>query len=100
MEGARAIAGDGEAREMRVYTLALLVLLGLMGCAVEQGKVYVKDGRQYGVTSSEVWRGRWWNYYERGVSYANGAFWTDAIADLQEAIKQRESDQRRARTYG
>ncbi len=47
-----------------------------------------------------TWRARWWNYYERGVSYAAGAFWDDAIADLRAAIKQRDKDQRRARTYG
>jgi Curli production assembly/transport component CsgG/Glucodextranase, domain B len=78
----------------------LLLLCVLAGCAVEQGRVYVKDGKQYGVTSSLIWRGQWWNYYERGSSYAEGAFWQDAIADFQAAIKQREADQRRARTYG
>jgi hypothetical protein len=80
--------------------LASVMLLGLVGCAVNQGKVYVKDGKEYGVTSSQVWRGRWWNYYERGSSYAEGEFWPEAIADLREAIKQRDADQRRARTYG
>ena len=67
---------------------------------MDQGKVYTKDGQEYGVTSSQVWRGRWWHYYERGISYAEGTFWPEAVADLQEAIKQREADQRRARTYG
>jgi tetratricopeptide (TPR) repeat protein len=67
---------------------------------VDQGKVYTKDGQEYGVTSSQVWRGRWWNDYERGSSYAAGEFWFEAIADLQEAIKQRDQDQRRTRTYG
>jgi hypothetical protein len=43
---------------------------------------------------------RWWNYYERGASYAAGEFWTEAIADLQQAIAQRSVDQRQARTYG
>ena len=67
---------------------------------MDQGKIYTKDGQEYGVTSSHVWRGRWWNYYERGRSYATGEFWFEAIADLQEAIKQRDQDQRRSRTYG
>jgi hypothetical protein len=78
----------------------LLLLLTSTGCAVDQGKIYIKDGKQYGVTSSLTWRGTWWNYYERGSSYAEGEFWQDAIADFDAAIKQREVDQRRARTYG
>src|SRR5262245_27321269 len=80
--------------------LLFVVLVGLAGCAVEQGKVYVKEGRQYGVTSSQIWRGRWWNHYERGVSYAAGEFWDEAITDFQAAVAQRQEDQRRARTYG
>lgn len=83
-----------------VCGMLLGLLFGLGGCAVEQGKVYVKDGQRYGVTSGQIWRGRWWNYYERGSSYAAGGFWEEAIGDLQAAIKQRHDDQRRARTYG
>jgi hypothetical protein len=78
----------------------LLVLCAAVGCAVERGKVYVKDGHRYGVTSSLIWRGQWWNYYERGSSYAAGAFWHEAMADFQVAIEQRVADQRQARTYG
>lgn len=78
----------------------VVLLLWLTGCAVEHTATHVKDGQQYGVTSSNVWRGRWWNHYERGVSYAAGEFWAEAIADLQVALKQRAEDQRRARTYG
>ena len=78
----------------------LLLLLLMAGCAVETGKVYIKDGKPYGVTSSLVWRGQWWNFFERGSSYAEGEFWPDAMADFQAAIRQREADQRQARTYG
>jgi Curli production assembly/transport component CsgG/Glucodextranase, domain B len=86
---------------MRRYpSLLLLLLLSMAGCAVERGEVYVKEGKQYGVTSSQIWRGRWWNHYERGISYADGEFWDDAIADFQAALAQRQEDQRRARTYG
>lgn len=80
--------------------VVFLVLLIVCGCVVEQGKVYVKDGQRYGITKSRLWRNRWWNYYERGLSYTAGGFWEDALADYQAAIKQRRDDQRRARTYG
>src|SRR5262249_21456384 len=76
------------------------VLLALVGCAVERGKVYVKDGKTYGVAPDLTWRGRWWDYYQRGLSYAAGEFWPEAIADLQAALTQRQTDQRDARTYG
>jgi tetratricopeptide (TPR) repeat protein len=99
--GAAELRRRSEAQARVFCVLRLLPLLGIMvGCAVEQGNIYTKDGKQYGVTSSMIWRGEWWNYYERGSSYVEGAFWPDAIADFQEAIKQRETDQRRARTYG
>jgi hypothetical protein len=75
-------------------------LLYVAGCAVERGNVYVKDGKQYGVTSRKIWRDRWWDYYDRGMSYAAGEFWDDALADLHAATKQRDKDQRDARTYG
>jgi len=59
----------------------------------------MKDGILYGVTDS-LFTHRWWNYYERALSFADGEFWEYAEADLREAIRQREHDQWRARTYG
>lgn len=90
-------------RRLRCWSeqgLIVLFLLVLAGCAVEHGKVYVKDGKRYGEISRQTWRDRWWDYYERGVSYAAGEFWDESMADFQAAIAQREADQRRARTYG
>ena len=69
------------------------------GCAGEPDKKFVKDGKAYGVVSGSF-RHRWWNYYERGMSFAEGEFYEEAVADLKLAIKQREADQRNARTYG
>jgi TolB-like protein/tetratricopeptide (TPR) repeat protein len=47
-----------------------------------------------------AFRHRWWNYYERGLSFAEGEFFREAIEDLRAAIQQRVKDQRMARTYG
>jgi hypothetical protein len=77
-----------------------LLGLCLAGCAVESGKVYVKDGKEYGVTARQTWRARWWDYYDHGTSYATGEYWDEALADFQAAIRQRHDDQRHARTYG
>jgi hypothetical protein len=56
-------------RYQGVVMLSLVVVFLAAGCAVDSGKVYVKDGKRYGVTASNIWRGRWWNYYERGLYY-------------------------------
>ena len=81
--------------------LMLLLLFGVLGCAVERGEVYVKDGKRYGVVSG-IWRNKWWQHYERGVSYAAGGFWDDAIASFQTALASRpgQKDRLRANTYG
>lgn len=71
-----------------------------LSCAVQQDtQVKIKDGKEYGVVEG-LFRHRWWNYYERGLSFAQGEFWEEAATDLKEAIKQRKADQRMARTYG
>lgn len=60
---------------------------------------YERDGIQYGATSG-TFRGRWWNYYERGRSFLEGGFYEEAIADLEQAQGFRGKDQLWARTYG
>lgn len=82
--------------------LALCLLLGVVGCAIDRGPIYTKDGKQYGVTSSKFWRNTWWQHYERGLSYAEGEFWDDAVASFQTALATRlgQKDQHRVNTYG
>ena len=78
------------------------VALWVAGLGCESGpprQPETVDGKVYGVTSG-AFRGRWWSYYERGISYGDGHFWQQAEADLREGLRQRSQDQRRARTYG
>jgi tetratricopeptide (TPR) repeat protein/TolB-like protein len=82
---------------MRILTAFIAAVL-LAGCAVTD-HAYVKDGKAYGVTSG-LFRDRWWNYYERGLSFAEGGFYEEARQDFQSAIGQRDKDQWRSRTYG
>ncbi len=78
----------------------LFSFCAIVSCAVKTKPVYTRDGKQYGTTRGYVWRPTWWNHYERGSSFAEGQYWQDAIQDLEEAIRLRNADQRRARTYG
>lgn len=75
------------------------VMLLPAGCNTPPDPKYTKDGRTYGQVQG-LFRERWWNFYERGMSFSEGGFWQEAVADFQEALKQRDRDQRRARTYG
>ncbi len=85
----------------KTVALTLLLLFGVMGCAVDRGKVYVKDGKPYGAVSG-IWRGKWWQHYERGLSYSAGEFWGDAITSFKTALtaKPGQKDRLRANTYG
>jgi TolB-like protein len=78
---------------------AALLVSAVPGCNTPPDPKYKKDGTQYGVTDG-LFRDRWWNYYERGLSFSDGEFWKEAAEDFREALRQRDSDQRRARTYG
>jgi len=81
------------------YLTCAVLLASLLGCNTPPDPRYFKDGKQYGVTKG-LFRERWWNFYERGSSFLEGGFFAEAAADFREAIKQRDRDQRRARTYG
>ena len=59
-----------------------------------------KTARSTASPPRQTWRARWWDYYDRGSSYAAGEYWNEALADFQAAIRQRHDDQRQARTYG
>lgn len=81
--------------------LAAVMLLCSMavGCATDNAAVRERDGVAYGVTEG-VFRGRWWSYYERGVSFLSGQFYEEARADFEQALAGYSRDTWRARTYG
>jgi len=87
-----------------LIVLFTIVLAGcLSGChPLPEVSPIKKDGKTYGVTSG-AFRHRWWNYYDRGLSFADGEFWKDAEADFRQALTQEnapENDERQIRTYG
>jgi TolB-like protein len=83
-----------------VYLVAIAGAFILAHCATQPpAPVYTRDGKEYGKVRG-AFRHRWWNYYERGLSFAEGEFYPEALSDLKKAIEQRDEDQRMARTYG
>lgn len=82
---------------MRKYALLLLAVTAA-GCATDTVR-YEKEGVAYGVTEGPF-RGRWWSYYERGRSFLDGGYFAEAQKDFEEALRERDVDQRWARTYG
>lgn len=82
------------------FFLALLfAMVTMVSCNTPPDPKYFKDGVQYGEVEG-LFRERWWNFYERGVSFSDGGFWEEAASDFKQAIRQRDTDQYRARTYG
>lgn len=80
--------------------LFLCLVLCLSGCQVVPDNPGVeKDGRTYGITKGNF-RSRWWNYYERGLSFMEGSLWEHAEKDFRAALVQSDRDERRVRTYG
>jgi len=91
---------------MKIKRYIQLVMLCITLCLLCQcttttssESTYSRDGKVYGKTHG-AFRHRWWNFYERGISFADGKFFSEAEADFKEAVHQREKDQRMARTYG
>ncbi|MFA6243310.1 MAG: hypothetical protein WC655_20395 [Candidatus Hydrogenedentales bacterium] len=85
-------------RQVSVIACALLLATGCATTSIDKAR-YEKDGVQYGTTKG-TFRGRWWNYYERGRSFQDGGFFAEAEADLRTAVRERSRDQLWARTYG
>jgi len=80
--------------------ITLILIFCTFSCTVNHpGPKCIRDHKQYGVVEG-AFRSRWWNYYERGLSYLDGQCYNSAKNDFLEAIKQRDKDERMARTYG
>jgi len=75
------------AKKTIIIFIIFLALLATLSC-IRQHK------------DESFFRHRWWSYYKRGLSYFDNQTYQEAIIDFRNAIKQREKDQRMARTYG
>ena len=90
-------------KKSTIHIICLSFLLSvsiLSGCAHQPDRAaYTRDGKTYGQVRG-TFRHKWWNYYARGLSFADGQFFEEAVKDFNAAIRKRDKDQRMARTYG
>ncbi len=86
---------------IHIFCLQFLITVSVLsGCAHQPNRAtYTSEGKTYGQVRG-TFRHKWWNYYEQGLSFADGRFFKEAARDFQLAISKREKDQRMARTYG
>jgi len=98
------------------HSLLIINFCMVMTCCETPNRPSIigNDGQPYGRVDSQF-QYRWWNYYQRGLSFADGAltYMNDPINhgkaldifqlaehDLSDALSLRTIDQLRARTYG
>ena len=80
----------------RILLVAIGVLLGACAVRPQTEGAGPREPGQISVT----FRNRWWHFYERGLSWAEGGLDAEAEADFRSCLALRQSDSRQARTYG
>lgn len=85
-------------KNLSLFLILIIPLLYGYACAPSQN-VRVKNGKAYCKVDG-VFTYEWYDYYERACSCMEGEFYTEAMADLNEAVRQRDEDKRMAKIYG
>lgn len=82
--------------------LLLSIVAALGGCASQQQILSdpVRNEELLDELARQSFRGRWWDLYERALTYEQYELWDLAEQDIQAALNIRRTDQRWARTYG
>ncbi|MGE0083975.1 MAG: hypothetical protein AB7S75_06090 [Desulfococcaceae bacterium] len=77
----------------------LVLFLVLTSCQHTPRSVCEKQGIRYCRTQG-IFGGKWFDYYERGLSCMEGQCYDAAMSDFTQAIRRKDADMRMARTYG
>ncbi|OQX27103.1 MAG: hypothetical protein BWK80_06945 [Desulfobacteraceae bacterium IS3] len=85
-------------KNLSLFLILAITLLYGYACAPSQN-VRVKNGKAFCKVDG-VFTHQWYDYYERACSCMEGEFYSEAMADINEAIRQRDEDIRMAKTYG
>lgn len=77
-----------------------ILLWTISGCApIPEHGPFEKEGKRF-CTTEGPFNGWFWNYYERGVSCLEGGYLDEAEYDFKMALKKRDVDKIRTRTFG
>ena len=82
----------------KLVVFFLIIILFSFGCAINKPKDCIKDGKAYGFRG--IFRGKFWNYYQAGLSYAEGFCLNEAAMAFSRAIDVNPKDNRYVTTYG
>ncbi|MDM8539797.1 tetratricopeptide repeat protein [Desulfococcaceae bacterium HSG9] len=88
---------ENQRKNLSVKIILILIVVVISGCAtipppVPRCPEYPK--------STEIFIGKWWNYYNRAMILMEKGCYESAVNDLDKAITRRFDDQRKARTHG
>ena len=82
-----------------IYLLVFIQLF--LSCTKQHsGTCRPENNGAHSKIDSSYFRHRWWNYYKRGVFYADKDLYEKAASDFNTAISKRSRDNRMSRTYG
>jgi hypothetical protein len=86
------------------HIVAALFILATTGCSAV--RLWTARDTHYETSTEDIAkyfplkRGRWWNYYDRGLLYLEHEHYQEALLDFGRAIHKNNVDGRDARTYG
>ncbi|MEZ4528554.1 MAG: hypothetical protein R2941_21785 [Desulfobacterales bacterium] len=88
-----------ETKTYPAFTFLLALSLLLTSCQHAPRSVCERQGIRY-CTTQGIFGGKWFDYYERGLSCMEGECYQAALSDFTQAIRRKDTDMRMARTYG
>ncbi len=80
--------------------IVLMGVITLITCAITRKRPPVEVNGEWCGKTDGLFRHRWWNFYESGISFSDCGLYKNAELDLLEAIDANPVEDRRARTYG
>ena len=82
-----------------IAIIASIAIQFIIGCKIDPGPPCIYEMKHYGQTKTNF-IGRWYNYYERAISYKEGQCYSAALSDIDKAIREKPDENAWAKTYG